>query len=276
MEFPLVQRAIDAARSAIGALGFDAGDGTVIHNSDRIAVRFAPCNILARIAPQAWEEGLQFEADVAHRLGQIGAPVGTLEPRAGPCVYVRDTFALTLWTFYDQAGDVAPADYAAALMRLHASLRQIDGAAPHVAIRIAGWAEELRDQQQTPELPAAERELLSTTFGQVQTVMNRWERADQVLHGEPHPGNLLATSSGPRFIDFHTCQRGPVEYDIAFLPEDAAAHYPGANHALVRQLRALMWAGFTTMRWRHRDQFPNRDYWRAEGMDRLRAALARA
>jgi hypothetical protein len=95
------------------------------------------------------------------------------------------------------------------------------------------------------------------------------------LHGEPHPGNLLSTGRGPLFIDLHTCQRGPVEYDIAYAPEEVVAHYPGANHHLVHQFRILMWAGFTTMRWRPWDQLPNRDYWRVEGLNRLRAALDR-
>ena len=93
------------------------------------------------------------------------------------------------------------------------------------------------------------------------------------LHGEPHPGNLFSTSKGPRFVDLHTCQRGPVEYDIAFIPQEAEALYPGADPTLVHQFRMLMWAGFTTMRWRAWDQFPNRDYWRVEGFKRLQAAL---
>jgi thiamine kinase-like enzyme len=105
--------------------------------------------------------------------------------------------------------------------------------------------------------------------------MKRWDTGDQLLHGEPHPGNLLSTSRGPLFIDLHTCQRGPVEYDIAYVPEEVAAHYPGANQHLVQQFRILMWVGFTTMRWRPGDQLPNRDYWRVEGLNQLRAVLDR-
>jgi hypothetical protein len=191
-------------------------------------------------------------------------------------VYVRDTFALTLWTYYAQVGAIAPADYADALIQIHVGLRQIDLAAPHITDRVAAWAEEVDHREQTPELPGPDREFLSTTFHRVRNAMNRWDTGDQLLHGEPHPQNLLSTSSGPRFIDLHTCQRGPVEYDLAYVPEDVAAHYPGANHHLVHQFRILMWAGFTTMRWRPGDQLPNRDYWRVEGLNQLRAALDRA
>ena len=173
-------------------------------------------------------------------------------------------------------GDIAPADYADALIRTHAGLRQIDLAAPHITDRVAGWAEEVDDPVQTPELPGPDRELLSTTLHRVRSAIKRWDTGDQLLHGEPHPGNLLSTSRGPLFIDLHTCQRGPVEYDIAYVPEEVAAHYPGANQHLVQQFRTIMWVGFTTMRWRPGDYLPNRDYWRVEGLNRLQAILDRA
>ena len=276
MEPSQVRRALEAARSTASELGLEVNDAVVIHNSDRIAVRLLGCDVLARVAPQAWQDGLQFEADVARRLAETDSPVGALEPRAQPHVYVRDSFALTLWIYYEQVGAIAPADYADALFRLHAGLRRIDLAAPHISERVAAWAAEVDDPEQAPELPGPDRELLSATFNRVRNAMSRSDSGDQLLHGEPHPQNLLSTSRGPLFIDLHTCQRGPVEYDIAYAPEKVAAHYPGANQQLVQQFRVLMWAGFTTMRWRPSDQLPNRDYWRTEGLNQLRAALDRA
>jgi hypothetical protein len=189
---------------------------------------------------------------------------------------VCDAFALTFWTYYEQVGAIAPAAYANALIQIHAGLRRIDLVAPPITERVAAWAAEVDTHAQTPDLPRSDRDLLSTTFAHVRNVMSQGNTADQLLHGEPHPGNVLNTRSGPRFIDLHTCQRGPIEYDLAYVPEDVAAHYPGANHLLVHQFRILMWAGFTTMRWRPGDQFPNRDYWRVEGFNLLRAALARS
>ena len=275
MEPAQVRRAVAAARSVAGEIGLPAGDGVVIHNSDRIVVRLLPGEVLARVAPQAWEAGLRFEAEVARRLAETGSPVGVLAPRAGPGVYLRDAFALTLWTYYEPVGAIAPADYADALLRIHAGLRRIDLAAPHVAERVAAWAAEVDDPEQTPGLPGPDRALLSTTLTRGRTAMTRWGAGEQLLHGEPHPGNLLSTRSGPRFVDLHTCQRGPVEYDLAYAPEEVAVHYPGANHPLVHQFRILMWAGFTTMRWRPGDQLPDRDHWRVAGLTRLRAALER-
>ena len=61
--------------------------------------------------------------------------------------------------------------------------------------------------------------------------------AEQLLHGEPHPGNVLSTKNGPLFIDLETCCRGPVEFDLAHVPEEVSEHYPGADQELLRECR---------------------------------------
>ncbi len=267
-----VPRAIEAASATARELGLVVDDAVVVHNSDRIAVRLLPCDVLARIGPSAHADSFQFEAEIAHRLAEAGGPVGMLDPRAAPRVCVRDGFAITLWTYYEQAGEIAASNYADALVAFHAALREIDLPAPHIDERIAGWADELADRDQTPELPEPERDELASTLSRVRDAIQYRDREDQLLHGEPHPGNVLSTSTGPVFIDLHTCQRGPIEYDVAFLPEDAASHYPVINVDLVHECRVLNWVGFTTMRWRRSDQFPDRDQWRVEGFRRVQAA----
>jgi hypothetical protein len=37
--------------------------------------------------------------EVAHRLADVDAPVAELDPRVEPRVYVRDAFAISLWTY---------------------------------------------------------------------------------------------------------------------------------------------------------------------------------
>lgn len=41
--------------------------------------------------------------------------------------------------------------------------------------------------------------------------------AAQVLHGDAHPGNLVATPAGWRWIDLEETCRGPVRWDLAVL-----------------------------------------------------------
>jgi thiamine kinase-like enzyme len=93
---------------------------------------------------------------------------------------------------------------------------------------------------------------------------------EQLLHGEPHPGNLLAANGGPRFIDFETCCVGPVEFDLAHVPDDASEHYPGVDTVLLRDCRTLVLAMVTAWRWDRGDQFPNGRELGREWLSRLR------
>lgn len=99
--------------------------------------------------------------------------------------------------------------------------------------------------------------------------------AEQLLHGDPHPGNLLTTKSGLLFIDLETCCRGPVAFDIARTPEEVSEHCPGVNQELLRQCRILALVMITTWRWDRGDQFPNGRQVGTEWRNQIRAALNR-
>src|SRR5438552_329494 len=111
-----VQRAVAAAISTAAALGLESTSAIVLQNSNRVALRLLPCDVLARVAPVEHQAGAQFEVELAQRLAQTDSPVGALERRVEPAVYERDGFVVTLWTYYEPlgAGDVSPADYAIA------------------------------------------------------------------------------------------------------------------------------------------------------------------
>jgi Phosphotransferase enzyme family len=276
MEASEVRRAVEAGGATASAQGLQVDDVVVIHNSDRIALRLIPCDVLARVAPSAHQAGSEFEVEVARCLAEAGGPVAELEPRVENRVYLRDGFVISLWKYYEPAGsEIAPAEYAGALMRLHAALRQTDLEAPHLSDRVAGAQREVDDRERTPALLGPDRELLSITLSRLGSSISRRGAGGQLLHGEPHPGNLLSTRKGPLFVDLETCCRGPIELDVAHAPEEIAEHYPGADHDLIRQCRVLMWALFSTWRWRHDDQLPNGHYWRMEGLNQVRAALDR-
>ena len=276
MEASEARRAVEAGGSTASALGLRVEDAVVIHNSDRIALRLIPCDVLARVAPSAHQAGSEFEVELARRLAATGGPVAELEPRVECRVHLRDGFAISLWTYYEPAGSgIAPAEYAGALTQLHAALRQVDLKAPHFTDRVAGAQAEVGDRERTPALLGPDRELLSITLSRLSSSISRWGAGEQLLHGEPHPGNLLSTRRGPLFVDLETCCRGPIEFDVAHAPEEVGEHYPGTDHDLIHHCRILMWALFTTWRWRHDDQLPDGHYWRMEGLNRVRAALDR-
>src|SRR5574341_1557075 len=127
-----VQRAVTAATSIAAALDLTVDDAIVLNNSNKLAVRVLPCDVLARVA-HVGREVAQFEVDLAQRLAEIGSPVAALEPRVEPRVYERDGFAVTLWTYCQPVApqEVSSADYANALERLHSGMRKLDVTAPH-------------------------------------------------------------------------------------------------------------------------------------------------
>ena len=72
-----------------------------------------------------------------------------------PRGYERDDFEVSLWTYYEPATTaISPASYDEALERLHAGMRKLDIPTPHFTDRVAS--------------------------------------AEQLFHGEPHPGNVLS------------------------------------------------------------------------------------
>jgi Phosphotransferase enzyme family len=270
-----VPRGVAAAVSTATALDLKVDDAVVLHDSNRIAVRLLPCDVLARVAHVESQAGAEFEVAVAQRLAETDSPVAELEPRVEPRVDVRDGFAVTLWRYYEPvpSPDLAPAAYARALVRLHVGMRQIDVPAPHFTDRVAQAQWLVGNRAHTPELGEADRGLLSDTLTRLSRAIGDRGADEQLLHGEPHPGNVLRTRKGPLFIDLETCCRGPVEFDIAHAPELVGEHYPAADPELVRQCRILTLAIATTWRWDRDDQFPNGRRLGVQWLNQIRAAL---
>jgi hypothetical protein len=274
MEAAEVVRAVDAVKVIASSLDLAVDDVSFLHNSNKLALRLLPCDVMARVAPVD-EQNAQFEIDLAQQLVEFGSPMAALEPRVEPRAYERDGFVVTLWTYYESVtpDPIAPADYADALERLHAGMRKVDLPSPHFTDRIAEAQELVANRDSTPELDDAGRELLGDALRYLrQTIIERGA-PEQLLHGEPHPGNLLNTKQGPLFIDLETCCRGPIEFDLADAPEEVSAHYPGADQDLVSVCRILVLAMVTTWRWDRGDQFPNGRQMGLDGLAELREAL---
>jgi hypothetical protein len=272
MQASEVMRATAAAMSIASSLGLTADDAIVLHDSNRLTLRLLPCDALARVAPVA-QQVSQFEVELAQRLATSGSPVAVLEPRVDPRVYERDGFVVTLWTYYEPAApqEVSPVDYASALGRLHAGLRTLDIPAPHFTDRVEHAQQLVASPDRTPALADADRELLGDTLRSLRRLIGDRGAAEQLLHGEPHPGNLLTTKNGLLFVDLETCCRGPIEFDLAHAPEEVSEHYPDVNQDLLRECRTLVLAMITTWRWDRGDQLPNGRLLAAEWLSQLRA-----
>ena len=252
-----VSRAIETSMAIVLGLDLPAEDAIVLHDSNKLALRLMPCDIVARVA-HIGREVAALEVELAQRLSEAGAPAGTLDPRVEPCVYKRHGFAVTLWSYYEPTTrETSPADYAAGLQRLHAGMRKLQVSTPHYTDRVASAEQVVTNRDLSPDLADADRALLTGTLRRLPRVIRGHRATEQLLHGEPHPGNVLSTATGPVFIDLETCCRGPIEFDLAHVPETVSERYPPADRALLQDCRHLVLAMVAAWRWERDDQFPS-------------------
>jgi thiamine kinase-like enzyme len=79
---------------------------------------------------------------------------------------------------------------------------------------------------------------LATTFDRLEAQLDALAPPDShvVIHGSPHPYNVLLVDGEPLFIDFETACTGPVEWDLAHLEPELGSSYSGSSPA------RLLWA----------------------------------
>jgi hypothetical protein len=277
MEPGAVSRALAATMSVASETGLTVDDAIVIQNSNRLTVRLVPCDVLARVAAAVRRnhEGAAFELEMAQRLESADSLVGVLEPRVEPIVHVRDGFLVTYWKYYEPlpVGDPTADEYAQALEGLHAEMRRLAVGAPHFTVRVDEAQAIVRDRSRSPELADADRELLTNTLRSLRRAVVDRGANEQLLHGEPHAGNLLKTADGMRFIDLETCCYGPVEFDIAHTPIEVGRRYTSADRIQLRNCRILMLAMIAAWRADRNDEFSNRREKRDVLIREIRRAL---
>lgn len=136
-------------------------------------------------------------------------------------------------------------------------MRKADVPSPRFTDRITEAEEVVADPDRSPELTDVDRVFLSGRLASLRRAIDDRGAVEQLLHGEPHPGNVLSTKNGPLFIDLETCCRGPVEFDLAHVPEAVCEHYPSVDQGLLDECRQLVIAMVAAWRWELGDQFPN-------------------
>src|SRR5436309_3486860 len=183
-----VVRAVGAAIDVALELALGVAGATVLQNSNKLALRLLPCDVFARVAFAGFER-FEAELEIARRLAEVEGPVASLEPRVEPRVYERHGFAVTFWTYYEQARQqVSPAEYAKTLERLHVGMAKLDAGVPHFSDRVAEAQQLVAAPDRTPALGDADRELLSSTLRSQRRAIGERSSGEQLLHGEPHPG----------------------------------------------------------------------------------------
>lgn len=250
-------RGVAAATLAARSLGLRVDDAVVLSNSNRLVLRLLPSDVVARVASVAHFASAALEIKVATQLA--GCPIAGIDPRVASQVFVGDDFEITFWEHFEPvpARTVPAAEYVGALVSLHAGLRRADLAAPHVRDRIVSTLGFVASRDETPDLADKDRKLLTSTMRDLGESIVAPATPAQLLHGEPHPWNLLDTNRGLQFIDFENTCLGPLEYDLAWVPEDVATRYPDVDHALLDDCRAVVLAIIAAHRWSQDDRHPS-------------------
>ena len=249
---------MSAAIATASTLDLAVDDAVVLNDSNRLVVRLTPCDVVARVTPVTHFASAARELELVRRLAETHAPVAPLDARVEPRIFVRDRFEITMWTYFEAVPRVPPpGEYSQALERLHAGLRQVALTAPNFMDRVAATQRDVANRDVTPDLAVTDRALLTDTLGDLRrSIVNRPAR-EQLLHGEPHPWNVLDTSDGLLFIDFENTCRGPIEYDLAWVPNEVSECYSDADQALVAECRGLVLAIIATHRWSRGDRHPS-------------------
>jgi len=226
-------------------LDLTVDDAIVLQDSNRLVLRLMPCDVVARVAPMAYQASAEFEVELARRLAETESPVAALEPRVEPRVHVRDGFVMNLWTYYESVPprEVPPADYAHALKRLHAGMRQIDLTTPHFTDRVAEAQQLVASRDQTPALDDADRELLTNTLQSLRRAIGERGAAEQCCTASPTQATCSTRRMG---CCSSTSRRVAVGLSNSTSPM-CRKRSAGAIRALIKNCSAS--AGSSCLRW---------------------------
>ena len=245
--------------STASALDLTVDDAIVLHDSNKLAVRLLPCDVLARVA---------HVASAGRTVRSRACSTARREPRApwlrSSLEWSRASTSVT--ASWSRCG---PTTNLCHLARSHrpTTRTRSSGCMPACGssmsrrrtsrIESRRLNNSLRAATSLRRSPTRTGSFSAHTLRSLRRAIGDRGAAEQLLHGEPHPGNVLSTKNGPLFIDLETCCRGPVEFDLAHVPEEVSERYPDADQELLRECRILVLAMVAAWRWDRDDQLPN-------------------
>ena len=255
--------AVDAAVTAATSLGVACDDPAVLHDGSNVVVHLRPAPVIARVATltarvrpgiASWFERDALIARHAHDRGVLATrPLAAAVPADGHVV--------GLWHHepHDPGYVASPREMAERLFELHEALADLPAPLPR-----HGPFNDLARALPLLSLPPAALAALEAEAERLRTVLEAFPA--RPLHGDAHPGNLLATPAGLMWNDFEDTWRGPLGWDLACLATSsrvdgtaAVAAYPGrvpaeelAACVELRMLFGVVWRFVLATRFPHR------------------------
>jgi len=181
------------------------------------------------------------EVAVAAHVSARGGPVVAPATWPPPGPHEHAGLVLTLWDYAEvERGEIDPLQAAAALRALHQALDDYAGPLPALEDRLDRAHALVSGVEPLPALTPDRRRFLGDAFVLLRERAEASRPRARILHGGAHDGNLLRTRDGLRWIDLDTVCRGPLEWDVARLGEEAAALFPEADRELLATMRLLV------------------------------------
>jgi phosphotransferase family enzyme len=250
--------AASAASRVAASYGYRVERPVVLQETNNTVVWLRPHAIIAKVGKWGHSaEALVREHAVAATLAQQNAPIGPPVSGAGPRLDEETGFVVTLWQRLDHnpALSIPGGDLATCLRRFHDHLARYPGELPPFWVELGLARRALGDDRIMAALKSEDRSMLREAFDWLLSEVEAYRFTEQPLHGEPHRGNVLATPVGLRWIDLEGVCVGPLEWDLAFLPQDAVRTFPTFDSELLTLVRALTSAQVATWCW-SRPEFP--------------------
>lgn len=268
------ERAVAAAVEVAERHGLDVPSPRVLRDWNDTVVHLSPHAVVARVGTSwvAWDKDATYRRELAvarhaaARQGPCVRPSSLLPP--GP--HRAEGLALAFWEYLEiDPGEPDALAAGNALRAFHTVVADYDRPLPRLDER----HERALAVARSLDLPGADdRALLGSTLERLCVAFAETARDERVLHGGPHESNLLRTSEGPRWIDLDTVCRGPLEWDLAHLPAEAAAVFPEADPASLELARDLVSAEVAVWCWHSYGRAPEVDEAAHFHLDRVRLA----
>jgi Phosphotransferase enzyme family len=250
-----------AAVTLMRRLGLPADKPAVLSSRGNLIVHFPAAGTVARVAtltawqrlrPELW---LAREVALAGYVAARGGPVGATAHRADPGPHWQDGFVISLWEHVPpRPVRPSPAEAGAVLARFHRTAAAFPGELGDLSPAREHVTDGLTVLERESVIDPATIAALSVEHARALAALDETGTAAPpiVLHGDAHPGNLLAAPEASRtkgdgggwvWTDLEETARGPAAWDLAVLtdfygPDDPRAAGGPPQPAVIARLGA--------------------------------------